>query len=142
MKQEEDETIERTIRIHEFHWYWLMDMAQLVDKTPGQLIEIYVETFKGEIKKASGFITEVVQEIENRKCDASDHDPKTNLENPDRIIPFEELERDYIAHAVSICRGNIQKAALAMGLSPATVYRKISQYEIPVQRNFWERNTH
>lgn len=42
----------------------------------------------------------------------------------DDIRPLEDLEREAIQNAIRICDGNIPEAALRLGISAATIYRK------------------
>ncbi len=42
----------------------------------------------------------------------------------DEIRPLEDLEREAIQNAIRICGGNIPEAALRLGISAATIYRK------------------
>lgn len=47
---------------------------------------------------------------------------------PEQILPFTEVEKKTIAHAISCCGGNISMAAKKLGLGQATLYRKIKKY--------------
>lgn len=49
------------------------------------------------------------------------------------IIPFEMLEKDAIENALRIMKGNVSKAASALHLSQATMYRKIHDYNLVLQ---------
>jgi len=40
------------------------------------------------------------------------------------IRPLEDIERDAIEDAISICHGNIARAASLLGVGPSTIYRK------------------
>ena len=40
------------------------------------------------------------------------------------IIPIRELEQMAISHALEVCEGNVQEAAIKLKISPATLYRK------------------
>ena len=48
--------------------------------------------------------------------------------NDDEVLPFVEVERRAIMEAVRKCDGDISKAARKLGLSRATVYRKLDKY--------------
>ena len=50
-------------------------------------------------------------------------------ESPDEIRPLSEIERDVIERAISICGGNIPRAAALLGISASTIYRKRSAWE-------------
>ena len=54
----------------------------------------------------------------------------TNGSSPEEIIkPMEQLEREAIEHAISICDGNVPQAAHHLGVSSATIYRKKSAWK-------------
>jgi len=44
------------------------------------------------------------------------------------VLPLEQLERFAVQHALRICGGNHTKAALLLGISRDTLYRKLRQY--------------
>lgn len=44
------------------------------------------------------------------------------------IRPMHEVEREAIERAVSLCAGDVRKAAVFLNLSPATIYRKQKQW--------------
>jgi DNA-binding NtrC family response regulator len=46
------------------------------------------------------------------------------------VLPLTELERMAIEHALRVCQGSREEAARALGISPATIYRKLKQYGI------------
>lgn len=56
-----------------------------------------------------------------------------NSSDTERIIPFTELEKQAIESAIRICKGSVTRAAKGLGISQATIYRKIKTYDI--QRN-------
>jgi sigma-54 dependent transcriptional regulator, acetoin dehydrogenase operon transcriptional activator AcoR len=47
-----------------------------------------------------------------------------------RLSPLESMERDAIVHGLADARGNKAQAARALGMSRATIYRKIHEYGI------------
>ncbi|QQE13801.1 sigma-54-dependent Fis family transcriptional regulator [Planctomycetota bacterium] len=47
---------------------------------------------------------------------------------PDEIVPMAELEKRAIEHAIQLCQGSPGKAAKHLGISEATIYRKIKAY--------------
>jgi transcriptional regulator of acetoin/glycerol metabolism len=47
-----------------------------------------------------------------------------------QLTPIEALERDAIVDALSMYDGDKQAAAAALGMSRATIYRKIREYGI------------
>lgn len=52
----------------------------------------------------------------------------------DGIRPLWIVERDTIETAISICDGNIQKAARLLDISPSTIYRKRMSWEAAAER--------
>jgi two-component system repressor protein LuxO len=48
------------------------------------------------------------------------------------IRPLIDVERDAIEQAITLCDGNIQRAAAALGVSPSTLYRKRQGWETPI----------
>ncbi|WP_432798532.1 sigma-54-dependent transcriptional regulator [Poriferisphaera sp. WC338] len=59
------------------------------------------------------------------------HPPSPNPESPthpNEIIPIDQLERRAIEHAIHVCQGSPGKAARKLGISEATIYRKIKAY--------------
>ncbi len=55
----------------------------------------------------------------------SDHDLGRLAE---LIRPIHEVERDTIEGAIELCGGDVKKAAVFLGISPATVYRKLKHW--------------
>ncbi len=45
-----------------------------------------------------------------------------------KIVPLMELERRAIEHAVTLCKGSAAEAARRLGISQATIYRKLKTY--------------
>ena len=50
------------------------------------------------------------------------------LEEADDVLPFDEVEKRAILDALRKCDGDISKAARKLGLSRATIYRKLEKY--------------
>ncbi|MBN1609544.1 MAG: sigma-54-dependent Fis family transcriptional regulator [Polyangiaceae bacterium] len=51
-------------------------------------------------------------------------------EETDEVLPFVEVERRAILGAIKKCDGDISKAARKLGLSRATLYRKLDKYGV------------
>ncbi len=56
------------------------------------------------------------------------HDCCINNEEP--IVPLDVLEHKAIKKALIHCKGNIVQASELLGISRATIYRKINKYNI------------
>jgi len=58
-------------------------------------------------------------------------EPISPLEMDDNtIVPLSELERRAIAHALRVTGGNVTRAARALGIGRATMYRKLDRFKI------------
>ena len=57
--------------------------------------------------------------------------PSTSLES-NEIIPLDELEKNAIHRALEICDGSAYEAADKLGISVATMYRRIKRYGLEV----------
>ncbi len=53
-----------------------------------------------------------------------------NLKPKDQIVPLEEIEKQGIEEALKLTKGNVSKAAAGLQVSPATLYRKIRDYDL------------
>ncbi|MDI3535294.1 MAG: sigma-54 dependent transcriptional regulator, acetoin dehydrogenase operon transcriptional [Thermosediminibacterales bacterium] len=53
----------------------------------------------------------------------------------DQINPLEETEKNMILNALKSYKGNISKAARALGIGRTTLYRKIKKYNLAVESN-------
>jgi len=51
-------------------------------------------------------------------------------ERGEQIVPMTELEKRAIESAIRICKGSVTRAAKGLGISQATIYRKIKTYGI------------
>lgn len=45
-----------------------------------------------------------------------------------RIKTLAEVEREYIEHVLALCAGRIQDAAIVLGVSASTLYRKHARW--------------
>jgi len=52
------------------------------------------------------------------------------VRQPQEVLPMAELEKGAIAAAIRKCGGDISKAARLLGISRATIYRKLEKYGI------------
>ena len=50
--------------------------------------------------------------------------------SPDEIVPLEELKHKAVERAYRICDGNVDKAAVELGIGRATMYRLLKKYEL------------
>ncbi len=52
--------------------------------------------------------------------------------NPDEIITLDELEKRHILHALDVCKGNKTEVAERLGISRATLWRKLKDHKIEI----------
>jgi len=58
--------------------------------------------------------------------------PLAELE-PDRILPFDEVEKRVLQHALKLTKGNVSQAAKELGIGRTTLYRKLEKYQLITQ---------
>ena len=49
------------------------------------------------------------------------------------IVPLNEVEKRCIARAISLCQGDIARAALGLGIGKTTLYRKLKEWGYSVE---------
>ena len=54
-------------------------------------------------------------------------------EQSDEIISLEEMERRHILHALSVCEGNRTEVCKRLGISRATLWRKLKELKIQME---------
>jgi two-component system response regulator HydG len=52
---------------------------------------------------------------------------------PDKAIDLRDIEREYVLKIVDACNGDKKKASQMLGISSATIYRKLGALKTPVQ---------
>ena len=57
--------------------------------------------------------------------------PILSSPNATEILPFEEVERQILAHALKMTDNNVTKAAQALKIGKSTLYRKLKLYQLP-----------
>jgi DNA-binding NtrC family response regulator len=56
--------------------------------------------------------------------------PTLSLGGDEEIVPLEELKQRAVERAYEICEGNVDRAAVELGIGRATMYRLLKKYEI------------
>ncbi|KGN03380.1 transcriptional regulator [Clostridium novyi A str. 4570] len=64
------------------------------------------------------------------KCNDKNNISNENSLNDKNICSLRELEKQNIEKSLVYCEGNVEQAAKILGISRATIYRKISKYNI------------
>lgn len=99
---------------------------------PGNVRELESAIERGVLLETSGVLQvdnlpQSVLAISNKpKTKVSDDSEKVENE----ILPLDEIEKRALINALKITGNNIQKAAKALGINRATVYRKLEKYNL------------
>ena len=87
-------------------------------------------SWPGNVEQVHQLLREVVQHRRSRVIRPSDLPPEAQTISRRRLSPLESMERDAIVKGLSDAQGNKLQAARALGMSRATIYRKIHEYGI------------
>ncbi|WP_328519491.1 sigma-54-dependent Fis family transcriptional regulator [Kribbella sp. NBC_00359] len=84
----------------------------------------------GNITHLRAVLTAVARRRRSGVVELADLPPECRATTRRQLTPIEALERDAIVDALSMYDGDKQAAAAALGMSRATIYRKIRDYGI------------
>ncbi len=56
--------------------------------------------------------------------------PTLSLGDGEEIVPLDELKQQAVERAYAICEGNVDRAAVELGIGRATMYRLLKKYDI------------
>jgi sigma-54 dependent transcriptional regulator, acetoin dehydrogenase operon transcriptional activator AcoR len=87
-------------------------------------------TWPGNVEQVLGVLRGVVHRRRTGVIRPDDLPPESRTVSRRRLNPLESMERDAIVRSLLDARGNKVKAARALGMSRATIYRKIHEYGI------------
>ncbi|HEY6747049.1 MAG TPA: helix-turn-helix domain-containing protein, partial [Mycobacteriales bacterium] len=87
-------------------------------------------SWPGNVEQVLGVLRGVVQLRRTGVIRPDDLPPESRTVSRRRLNPLESMERDAIVRSLLDSRGNKVKAARALGMSRATIYRKIHEYGI------------
>jgi sigma-54 dependent transcriptional regulator, acetoin dehydrogenase operon transcriptional activator AcoR len=87
-------------------------------------------SWPGNVEQVLGVLRGVVQRRRTGVIRPDDLPPESRTVARRRLNPLESMERDAIVRSLLDTRGNKLKAARALGMSRATIYRKIHEYGI------------
>ncbi|MGI6458046.1 MAG: sigma-54-dependent transcriptional regulator [bacterium] len=79
-------------------------------------------------------LPEIIRAASTEHPAGTSHLSRRRQEKTHGIVPIEELERNEIEKALYLFRGNVAKASLALHLSQATLYRKLRDYGMTLER--------
>jgi len=84
----------------------------------------------GNAEQVHQMLREVVKHRRTGRIEAEDLPPQAHTMSRRVLTPLEAMERDAIVTCLSGARGNKTQAARSLGMSRATIYRKIHDYGI------------
>jgi transcriptional regulator of acetoin/glycerol metabolism len=87
-------------------------------------------SWPGNVEQVHQLLHRVVQHRRSGVIQPADLPPETQTVSRRLLSPLESMERDAIVQSLSDARGNKVKAAHSLGMSRATIYRKIHEYGI------------
>jgi sigma-54 dependent transcriptional regulator, acetoin dehydrogenase operon transcriptional activator AcoR len=87
-------------------------------------------SWPGNVEQVLDVLRGVVQRRRTGVIRPDDLPPESRTVSRRRLNPLESMERDAIVRSLLDARGNKVKAARALGMSRATIYRKIHEYGI------------
>jgi transcriptional regulator of acetoin/glycerol metabolism len=87
-------------------------------------------SWPGNVEQVLGVLRGVAQRRRTGVIRPDDLPPESRTVARRRLNPLESMERDAIVRSLLDTRGNKVKAAKALGMSRATIYRKIHEYGI------------
>ncbi|MGZ4639393.1 MAG: helix-turn-helix domain-containing protein, partial [Actinomycetes bacterium] len=87
-------------------------------------------TWPGNVEQMFQTLRQVVQHRRTGAIRLRDLPPETQSVSRRLLSPLESMERDAIAQALLDARGNKAEAAKSLGMSRATIYRKIREFGI------------
>lgn len=89
-------------------------------------------SWPGNVEQVHQVLRGIVQHRRAGVIRAADLPPQTQALSRRRLSPLESMERDAIVTSLKDSNGNKVQAARAVGMSRATIYRKIHEYGIIV----------
>jgi transcriptional regulator of acetoin/glycerol metabolism len=91
-------------------------------------------SWPGNLEQVLDVLREVVRRRRTGTIQLSDLPPETRTVSRHRLSPLEAIERDAIVRGLLDAHEDKAEAARALGMSRATIYRKIHEYGIVASR--------
>ena len=87
-------------------------------------------SWPGNVEQVHQLLREVVRHRRTGTIEPEDLPPEAHTLSRRMLTPLEAMERDAIVRCLTEANGNKQRAARSLGMSRATIYRKIHEYGI------------
>ncbi|RHW25011.1 hypothetical protein D0Z08_21455 [Nocardioides immobilis] len=104
-----------------------------VTATPALVSRLTRQTWPGNLTEVDGVIKQMVREARGDTLDEADLPPERGGGLRRHLTPIEWLTREAIVEALRANGGAKDKAAESLGISRASIYRKIKTLEIDVE---------
>jgi transcriptional regulator of acetoin/glycerol metabolism len=104
-----------------------------VSCSPAAMQLLKRSAWPGNVEQLHHLLHQVVQHRRAGVIQPTDLPPEAQTVSRRRLSQLESMERDAIVHSLSDANGNKLKAAHSLGMSRATIYRKIHEYGIVAQ---------
>ncbi len=129
-------------------------IAQAVALHNGKLIEVdmlpdHVRESTAEFEEQTSVFMPATAEAQNRELESPATDvgseaikvDEKDSESVDQLLPLSTVERVTIEKALRICSGNIPEVSHHLGISQATLYRKVKEFGLTIS-NYKEKKQH
>jgi transcriptional regulator of acetoin/glycerol metabolism len=100
--------------------------------SPEAMRQLMRSSWPGNVEQVHRVLHGVVQHRRAGMIQPADLPPETQTVSRRLLNPLESMERDAIVTAMTDADGSKVKAARSLGMSRATIYRKIHEYGIVV----------
>ena len=103
--------------------------------TPAAAQQLLRYGWPGNVRELENAVERATVLATRSRIDVDDLPQEVGLAVPDAFVPAEaktlaEVERDYITAVLRATGGNRTKAAVLLGIGPATLYRKLKAYDL------------
>lgn len=102
--------------------------------TPELMGRLLREPWPGNVNEVDDLLREMVATTSGNQLEVCDLPPGFGTGIPHRLSPLEWMARDAIVEALRACAGDKTLAAESLGISRASIYRKIKTFRIDVSK--------